>query len=215
MQKPWALGGSCSLTAINLTKMANDVKNGMKNAAKGGKGIREEIVLPEGVTASLSGSVLTLKGPKGETARKIAGQNVAIAVEGNRVSVWSENSSRREKKIIGSLRAHISNMVMGATEGHVYKLKVCFTHFPITVTVAGSQLFVKNFLGEKIPRKLTLPNGVSVKVEGSDVTVNSTDKDAAGKAAAGIEQITKRAGFDKRVFGDGIYITVKDGKEIK
>lgn len=179
------------------------------------KGMKEEIILPEGVTASLTGSALTLKGPKGETSRNIRGQNVAVTVEGNKVSVLSANSSKKEKKIIGSLRAHIANMVKGTTEGHVYKLKVCFTHFPITVTVTGNQLFVKNLLGEKIPRKLTLPTGVSVKVEGSDVTINSTDKDAAGKAAAGIEQITKRANFDTRVFGDGIYITVKDGKEIK
>ena len=195
----------------SLTKMANDMKNGAKDE----KGMHDEIVLPEGVTASLTGSVLTLKGPKGETPRKVEGQNVVIAVEGNRISVSSANSSKKEKKIIGSLRAHIANMVKGTTEGHVYKLKVCFTHFPITVTVTGNQLFVKNLLGEKTPRKLTLPNGVSVKVEGSDVMVNSTNKDAAGQTAAAIEQITKRANFDTRVFGDGIYITVKDGKEIK
>ena len=194
-----------------LAKMANNMKNGTKDR----KGMKEEIVLPEGVTALLTGSVLTLKGPKGETTRKIAGQNVVVAIEGNRISVSSANSSKKEKKIIGSLRAHIANMVKGTTEAHVYKLKVCFTHFPITVTITGNQLFVKNLLGEKTPRKLTLPNAVSVKVEGSEVIVNSANKDAAGQTAAAIEQITKRANFDRRVFGDGIYITLKDGKEIK
>lgn len=197
---------SCWLTA---TKMA---KNG--KSAGNEKGMREEINLPEGVTASLTGSVLTLKGPKGETSKNIEGQNVSVAVEGKKVVVSSANSSKKEKKIIGSLRAHIDNMVRGATEGHVYRLKVCFTHFPITVSVAGSQLLVKNFLGEKTPRKLTLIDGVSVKVEGSELVVNSTNKDAAGQTAAAVEQITKRANFDTRVFGDGIYITVKDGKEI-
>ncbi|MBI2141226.1 50S ribosomal protein L6 [Candidatus Woesearchaeota archaeon] len=187
-----------------------------KNVTQDGdeKGMKEEIILPEGVAASLAGSVLTLKGPKGETSRNIEGQNVSVSVEGNKVSVLSANSSKKEKKIIGSLRAHIANMVKGATEGHVYRLKVCFTHFPITVSVSGSQLLVKNFLGEKIPRKLTLQAGVSVKVEGSELIVNSANKDAAGQTAAAVEQITKRAGFDTRVFGDGIYITVKDGKDI-
>ncbi|MBI2580396.1 50S ribosomal protein L6 [Candidatus Woesearchaeota archaeon] len=190
--------------------MAKDMKH-----AGDEKGMKEEITLPEGVTASLTGSVLTLKGQKGEVSRNIKGQNVAVVVEGDKVSVLSANSSKKEKKIIGSLRAHIANMVKGATEGHVYRLKVCFTHFPVTVVVSGSQLLVKNFLGEKTPRKLVLPDGVSVKVEGSEVVVNSADKDAAGQTAAAIEQITKRAGFDTRVFGDGVYITVKDGKEIK
>ncbi len=193
--------------------MAKNVKH--MNSAGDEKGMKEEIILPEGVTASLTGSVLTLKGPKAETSRNIKGQNITVAVEGNKVAVLSANSSKKEKKIIGSLRAHIVNMVKGATEGHVYRLKVCFTHFPITVAVSGSQLLVKNFLGEKTPRKLTLPDGVSVKVEGSELVVNSSSKDAAGQAAAAIEQITKRANFDTRVFGDGIYITVKDGKEIK
>lgn len=178
-------------------------------------GLREEIALPQGVTASLSQGVLKLNGPKGEASRPVSGQNAVVAVENSTVAVSTSKGSKREKKVVGSLRAHIYNMAKGVTEGHTYKLKMCFTHFPITVTVSGNQLLVKNFLGEKTPRKLTLAKGVSVKVEGSELIVESADKDIAGQTAASIEQLTRRANYDKRVFGDGIYITAKGSKEMK
>lgn len=189
--------------------MTEIVQTGMK------RGRTEEVALPDGVTASMSGRTLTMKGPKGESSKEMAVPDASISIEGNKALISSSKSSKREKKILGSLRAHIVNMVRGVNEGHVYKLKVCFTHFPITVTVTGRKLLVKNFLGEKTPRALDLAENVKVKVEGADVTIESSSKEAAGQAAGSLEQLTKRANYDKRVFGDGIYITMKDGKEIK
>jgi len=174
-----------------------------------------EIVLPDGVTASISGRVVTLKGPKGETSRKITAANMGVSVAGNKVVLESGSDRKKEKKLIESMRAHVVNMLRGVSECHVYKMKVCFTHFPITVTVSGSQMLVKNFFGEKTPRKIDLPANVKVKVEGANITLESSDKEVAAMTAAAIEQAMKRPNFDTRVFGDGIYITVKDGKEVK
>lgn len=176
----------------------------------------EQIELPTGVSAAASESSLTMKGPKGEVTRRFSAPNASLAVEGNKVKVTSEKASKKEKKVLGSIRAHIVNMIKGVTEGHLYKLKVCYSHFPITVTVSGKKLTVKNFLGEKIPREVELPDNVKAKVEGgADLIIESTDKEAAGMAAGSIEQLTKRANYDTRVFADGIYITMKDGKEVK
>ncbi|MBI3036244.1 50S ribosomal protein L6 [Candidatus Woesearchaeota archaeon] len=192
-----------------------------KNNSKTGKGngesarMTEELELPAGVTAAVTVGVLTLNGPKGEASREIKERNAFVTVEGGKVIISAAKAGKREKKTMGSLRAHVLNMARGVSEGHVYKLKVCFTHFPITVLVSGSQLLVKNFLGEKTPRKMSLSKDVKVKVEGADIVVESVSKEAAGQTAAAIEQITKRANFDTRVFADGIYITVKDGKDFK
>ncbi len=175
----------------------------------------EEIALPQGVTATISGRLLAIKGPKGETVKEIRGRNIVISVEGSKIVLASETGSRREKKVIGSLRAHVVNMVAGVTDGHVYRLKVCFTHFPCTATVSGRKFVVKNFLGERTPRELVLLEDVKVKVEGADVVVESASRESAGQTAASIEQLTRRANYDKRVFADGIYITVKDGKDVK
>lgn len=188
-------------------------KGGLKGIARGS--VTEEVALPEGVTASVSGTVLALKGPKGEASREVKGLNVAVSVESGKVVIASASGSKREKKTAGSLRAHVVNMVRGVTEGHVYKLKICFTHFPITATVSGRKFVVKNFLGEKTPRELELPEDVKVRVEGADVIMESASRESVGQAAASVEQLTRRANYDTRVFADGIYITVKDDKEIK
>ncbi len=177
--------------------------------------LTDEVALPDGVAASVSGRVLSLKGPKGEVSREISWPNVTVSVESGKVVIASARGSKREKKIAGSLRAHVVNMVGGVTEGHVYKLKICFTHFPVTAAVSGRKFVVKNFLGEKTPRELELPADVKVKVEGADVILESASRESAGQAAASIEQLTKRSNYDTRVFADGIYITVKAGKEIK
>src|SRR3989338_2299349 len=110
--------------------------------------------------------------------------------------------------------AHVRNLVRGADEGHVYKLKICASHFPMTVQVAGSQLVIKNFLGEKFPRTLALKEGATVKVDGQIITVESANKETAGTVASDIEKLTRRPGFDPRVFQDGIYMILKDGKGV-
>ncbi|MBS3165081.1 hypothetical protein J4439_06645 [Candidatus Woesearchaeota archaeon] len=61
---------------------------------------------------------------------------------------------------------------------------------------------------------LKLRQGVQVKVEGSDIRVESVSRELAGQTAASIEQLTRRPGFDNRIFQDGIYIVEKSGKEV-
>ncbi|MBI2145203.1 50S ribosomal protein L6 [Candidatus Woesearchaeota archaeon] len=177
--------------------------------------LKEEIALPDGVTASVSNSILALKGPRGDLSRNFASANASISIEGGKVTVNALKGSKKEKKLLGSMRAHIDNMIRGIVGGHVYRMKVCYTHFPITLSVSGRKLTVKNFLGEKSPREVELPENVKAKVEGPELVIESSDKEAAGRAAASVEQLTKRANYDTRVFADGIYITMKDGKEIK
>lgn len=84
----------------------------------------------------------------------------------------------------------------------------------MNVVMKGQTLEVKNLFGEAVPRSLVIPEGVSAKVEGDKITVQGIDKEKTAQAAASIEQLTRRPGFDKRVFQDGIYLLDKDGKEL-
>ena len=177
--------------------------------------LRAEVSLPEGVTASVAGNTLAVKGPKGESKRELRQKNVSVKIDGNKIIFETKKSTKRDKKMVYSLVAHAKNMARGVTEAHSYTLKICAGHFPMTITVADSKLSVKNFLGEKVPRVLDLKEGVAVKVEGQLIHVTSSNKEIAGQVAADIEQLTRRPGFDTRVFQDGVYIIIKDGKELK
>lgn len=177
--------------------------------------ITRSMELPEGISSSMDGQTLVIRGPKDEVRREIKQRTLSVQANGPKITIESKGGTRRDKKITGSLVAHIKNMVKGSTHSHTYTLKVCSGHFPINVSVANNKLVVKNFLGEKIPRIVELKEDAKVKVEGELIYVTSSSKETAGQVSADIEQLTRRPGYDTRIFQDGIYIINKDGKEMK
>ena len=177
--------------------------------------VAKEVELPSEVSASISGRILAIKGPKGEVRRMVKERSISIKIGNGKVLLESHKGTKKDKKIIGSLVAHIKNMIRGSLQNHAYILKICSGHFPMNVSVSGSKFIVKNFLGEKVPRVLQLKEGANVKVEGELVHVVSVSKEIAGQVSADIEQLTRRPGYDTRIFQDGVYIINKDGKELK
>lgn len=177
--------------------------------------IMKEIELPDGVSSSLNDQFLIVKGPKGEVEREFKQHNISIKIGNKKIILESKSGTKEDKKIIGSLTAHIKNMINGSLQNHTYILKICSGHFPMNVNVSGNKLVVKNFLGEKVPRILQLKGGANVKVEGDLIYVTSTSKEIAGQVSADIEQLTRRPGYDTRIFQDGVYVVNKDGKELK
>ncbi len=170
--------------------------------------------MPAGVSAQLSTASLKIKGPKGEAQRVFLHPKVNISLDGNKVVLEAPKGTKREKKMIGSFSSHIKNMIKGVQEPHLYKLKICSGHFPMNVTVSGQEFVIKNFLGESVPRKATLPKGVDVKISGTDITVSGADKELAGQAAAKIESLCRITNRDIRIFQDGCHITHKAGKDV-
>ncbi|MBS3114608.1 50S ribosomal protein L6 [Candidatus Woesearchaeota archaeon] len=185
----------------------------VKSSRKGK--ITKDIDLHDNVSASINGQVLLIKGPKGEVNREIKQRNISIKIDNKKIVIESKSGKKEDKKTIGTLAAHIKNMVRGSMQNHVYILKICSGHFPMNVSVSNNKLAVKNFLGEKVPRVLELKEGADVKVEGDIIHVTSISKEIAGQVSADIEQLTRRPGYDTRIFQDGCYIISKDGKELK
>jgi len=168
---------------------------------------RREVDVPEGVEVEVVGTKVVVRGPKGVLERDFGhAKGVAMRLEGRKFVVESYFVDRKKKAVVGAVAAHVKNMILGVTKGFRYKLKVVFTHFPISVEVKNGEVLIKNFLGEKAPRRAKVLEGVKVKVEGRDVVVEGVDIEKVAQTAANIELACKVKEFDRRVFLDGIYI---------
>ena len=116
--------------------------------------------------------------------------------------------------MIGTYAAHVKNMFKGVTEGFTYHLKVVFSHFPMKVAVNEKEkrVEVNNYMGGHATRYAAIVGDTKVKISGQDITVTGINIEDVGQTAANMEKSTMRRGFDKRVFEDGIYITLKSHK---
>ncbi len=173
--------------------------------------VAEEVEVPDGVDVRIDGMRVTVKGPKGELTRDFSharGVIIRLAEEEGKRKVIVEAffANRRKKALVGTIAAHIENMIVGVTKGFRYKLKIVYSHFPISVKVEGDKVIIENFLGEKAPRVAKIVGDTRVRVEGNDVIVEGIDIEAVGQTAANIELATKVKDKDRRVFVDGIYI---------
>ena len=172
--------------------------------------LQEEVESVEGVTLTMSDQyTVIVKGPKGEVKRLFKIKTVSMKIQDNKLVIEADKPTKREKKLANTIKAHVKNMILGVVEGHHYTLKICSGHFPMNVSISGNVISVKNFLGEKVPRKITIREGVTVKLDGDKITVEGIDKELTGQTAADLEQLTRVTNRDIRIFQDGIYIISK------
>lgn len=173
--------------------------------------LEERIDIPNEIEVSIEGTLLRVKGSKGSQERRFVDPNVKMTKQDNLIVLETKGDSRKDKRILNTFRAHVTNMITGVKDGFKYKLKICSGHFPISAVVKGKVVEISNFLGEKIPRKARIMEGVSVKVDGEFVIVEGADIERAGNTASRIEQATRITDRDRRVFQDGVFIIEKPG----
>ena len=178
------------------------------------KEIFQKIEIPDGVNAEIEENILTVTGPEGENRKKFNIGELTFKKEGNQITIGYKRATKKEKKMINTIASHVKNMINGVRKKFEYKLKVCFSHFPISVEIKGDEAVVKNFLGERIPRRVKILKGVDVAVDKDIITINSSDKELAGQVAANFEKATWIRLRDRRVFQDAIVITNKPSEKI-
>jgi len=178
------------------------------------KEIYQKIEIPEGVEAEINGTVLKVKGSEGEVERNFNISSLDFKKENNQIVIGNKRATKKEKKLINTVSAHIRNMIKGVQKKFEYQLKICYSHFPITVELKDKEILIKNFLGEKEPRKMKVPQGADIEISKEIVKVSSANKELAGQVSANFEKLTRIRKKDIRVFQDGLYIINKAGKEI-
>jgi len=179
------------------------------------KQLKEQIDIPENVQIEIIGDIIKVKGPLGESQKKLLNPKIKFLKENNKLLLLSENASKREKTVLQTFKAHIKNLIKGTTIGFTYKLKTCTAHFPVDLSVKENKLIIKNFLGERKPRIAKILSGADVKIDNDIIIVSGINKEDVGQTAATIEQTCRVKNRDRRVFQDGIFIFEKAGKVIK
>jgi len=168
--------------------------------------ISRTIQVPEGVTINIEGKKVTVKGAKGTLKRDFSFIPISISADGDTIRVWAEWPRKKEAALIGTIYSHVKNMISGVQKGFTYKIKIVFSHFPISVKVQGKLVSIENFTGERRARNAKILGDVKVKVEAEDVVVQGLNLEDVSQTAANIEQITKVKRKDPRIFLDGLYV---------
>lgn len=171
--------------------------------------IRDEIPIPDGIEVSIQDEIV-VTGSAGELKRKFKSRNINITKDDNKIILEAPFPKKRDKAMLGTIKSHLSNMIIGLTDGFSYKMKIVYAHFPMTVKVTNNKVTIENFLGERHPRTAKILGDTKVQIKGDEVIVEGINKEAVGQTMANIEQATKIKGRDPRVFQDGIYLVSKE-----
>lgn len=171
------------------------------------------VELPDGVDIALDDALhqVTVSADDEEVSRTLDHPAISIDTEDGEVVVRTDSKKRDHAAIVGTYASHIQNMVDGVTNGYEYRMKSFYNHFPMDFNVQGDTFVIKNFIGERAPREIPIPDGVNVEIDDEDVVVTGADKEKVGQTAANIEQACYKGDRDPRKFQDGIYITGKGG----
>jgi len=168
--------------------------------------VSRTIQVPDGVAINLEGRKVTVKGAKGTIERDFSFIPISINADGNTVRVWAEWPRKKEAALVGTIHSHIQNMISGVQKGFTYKIKIVFSHFPISVKVQDKIVLIENFTGERRARKAKIRGDVKVKVGAEDILVQGLNLEDVSQTSANIEQATKVKRKDPRVFLDGLYV---------
>merc|ERR1712070_542377 len=139
-------------------------------------------------------------------------------IDGNQRALNLEIWFGRKKDLssVKTLSSHINNMFIGVTKGFKYKMRYVYAHFPINVNLDKNketglyEVEIRNFLGEKLVRRVTMRPGVEVAASANQkdqIELSGNDLENVSQCAADIQQICRVRNKDIRKFLDGLYVS--------
>ncbi len=148
---------------------------------------KQPIIVPQGVQASVNGSLVTVKGPKGELSLTLHKAVVCDSADGAMTVSVTNPEEKSERAFWGLSQRLIANMVKGVTTGFQKQLEINGVGFK--VSLAGNTLTLS--LGFSHPVVFELPAGITGTVEKNVITISGIDKQLVGEIAAQIRSLKK------------------------
>ena len=149
---------------------------------------RMPVEIPAGVTVTVNGNVVTVKGPKG-TLTDSFNERMNITVEGNQVIVTRPSDEKEDKSVHGLTRALLNNMVVGVTEGFSKKLEIIGVGYKVVKQGKTLQLYLGHSLMQTgLPQAkccIAEEDGITFDVpDANTIIVKGIDKQKVGQMAA-------------------------------
>ncbi|KAH0572939.1 Ribosomal protein L6 [Spironucleus salmonicida] len=170
------------------------------------------ITIPEGIKCELVGKKVTITGPRGTLFRDFVHTPCELEMVGAEVIVTVWFPKGQQKSLPRTITAHIQNLITGVTKGYLYKMRLAYAHFPISVNIVdnASTIEIRNFLRESEVRKITAQPGVKIEISKDikdELIITGNDVELVSMFCAQIHESVKIRHKDLRKFLDGIYVS--------
>ena len=167
-----------------------------------------KIEIPTGVTVTVEGNIVSVKGPKGELSTEI-NENITVNINENEITLTRKNDNF--KNFHGTANANINNLIIGVTNGFEKKLESVGVGYRFQLK--GAELVVT--AGYSHPVNVKVPAGITLESpSNTELFVRGIDKQLVGEFAANVRKIRKPEPYK----GKGIryadeHIRRKEGKK--
>ncbi len=171
---------------------------------------KKPVTLPSGVSATISGQSVEVKGPKG-TRSFHASDDVTLTMEEGTVKVTPRGTSKRARQQWGMVRSQVENLVVGVTTGFKKELEIQGVGYRAAMT--GNVL--KLSLGYSHDVNFEVPAGVTVTApKQTEIVVEGIDQQLVGQVAANIREWKKPEPYKgKGIRYKGEFVFRKEGKK--
>jgi large subunit ribosomal protein L6 len=171
---------------------------------------KKPVPVPAGVTASIEGRVLSVKGPKGTLSLNLRDE-ISYTLEDGSISVQPANETKGARAFWGMQRTLVQNLITGVTEGFTKKLLITGVGY----RAASQGKVLKLQLGYSHDVNIDVPEGIEIKTpDQTTVEISGIDKQKVGQIAAEIRRWRKPEPYKgKGIKYDGEFIFRKEGKK--
>jgi len=171
---------------------------------------KKAVAIPSGVTASVEGQTVKIKGPKG-AMQVVLPDDVSVKMDNGSVKVDPRNETKRARSMWGTSRTLVFNLVTGVTKGFEKKLEI--TGVGYRAALQGKNLQIA--LGYSHDVVFAIPEGIAITTpKPTEVVITGIDKQKVGQVAANIRGFRPPEPYKgKGVKYAGEYIFRKEGKK--
>lgn len=171
---------------------------------------KQPIAIPSGVTVTVNGQDVAVKGGKGELKTKLAPE-VGIEIKDGKAWVRPINKTTRARTMWGTYRNQLSNMVEGVSKGYTVRLEIQGVGY----RAAADKNYLTLALGFSHEIKYAIPAGIDIKCEKpTSIAITGFDKKLVGQIAAELRSLRKPEPYKgKGVRKEGEYVRKKEGKK--